>query len=159
MTFEEIIGKLGEDAGVEGGYPVDEDGVVRLVFDDAFFLGLMEVESDDSLLMWSPVAELPEAGGAKLPVEILKANFFGRASAGCTLSLSDEGIVFIHCQLSLAGLEHDEFRRRLEGLVASAVEWRRIIESCRDGVQTEESVKMRHANELRSIELGGFLQV
>ena len=159
MTFKEIITKLGIDAGIEGGYPVDEDGVVRLVFDNAFFLGMMEVESDGSLLMWSPVAELPEAGGAKLPVEILKANFFGRASAGGTLSLSDEGVVFIHCQLSLAGLEHDEFRRRLEGLVSAAIEWRQIIESCRDGVLTDESAKMRHANELRDMERGGFLQV
>ena len=159
MTFEEIIGKLGEDAGSKGGYQADEDGVVRLVFDDEFFVGLMEAEEHGLLLMWCPVAELPPSGGEKLAVELLKANHFGRATAGGTLSVSDEGVVFIQRQMSLSGTEYEDFRKGLEGLVGTAVQWRQLIESCRAEGLDDESVRSRKTDELHRAESGDFLKV
>ena len=158
-AFENLLSRLAEEAGAEKGYPEDEDGVVRLVFDDNFFVGMMESEENGLLLMWCPVAELPQAGGAKLPVELLKANHFGRAAAGGTLSLSDEGVVFLHCQLPLSGLEYEVFRQRLEGMVAAAATWRQLIEECRDGTLDDQALQFQRVEKLRSEEMGMFVRV
>ena len=157
MTLNEMTARLAEEAGVREGFPADEDGVVRLVFDDGFFVGLMEVEDEGVVLLWSPVAELPQTGGAKLPLELLRANHFGRAAAGGTLSLSDDGVVFLHCQLPLSGLEYEAFRRRLEGLVGAAAQWRQVIESCRDGI-ADVAVQQRSVDELKRAEEGRFIR-
>ena len=157
MTLNEMTARLAEEAGVREGFPADEDGVVRLVFDDGFFVGLMEVEDEGVVLLWSPVAELPQTGGAKLPLELLRANHFGRAAAGGTLSLSDDGVVFLHCQLPLSGLEYEAFRRRLEGLVGAAAQWRQVIESCRDGI-ADVAVQQRPVDELKRAEEGRFIR-
>lgn len=154
----DLLSRLAEEAGVEGGYPEDEDGVVRLVFDDNFFLGMMENEPNGLLLMWCPVAELPQDGGAKLATELLKANHFGRAAAGGTLSLSDDGVVFLHCQLPLRDTEYATFRRRLEGMVAAASRWRQLIEECRDGVLDDQDAMFRRVENLRNEELGMFIK-
>ena len=157
MTLNVMMARLAEEAGVREGYPADEDGVVRLVFDDGFFVGLMEVEEEGVILLWSPVAKLPQTGGAGLPLELLKANHFGRASAGGTLSLSDDGVVFLHGLLPLAGLEYEAFRRRLEGLVGAAAQWRQVIESCRDGI-ADVAVRQRSIDEPRRTEGDGFIR-
>ena len=149
---------LAEDAGMDGGYPADEDGVVRLVFDDDFFVGLMDVEEHGLLLMWCPVAELPPTGGEKLAVELLKANHFGRATAGGTLSVSDDGVVFIQRQMSLSGTEYEDFRRGLEGLVGAAAQWRQMIESCRAERLDDEAVWSRKVDALHREQSEGFFR-
>lgn len=153
-----LLSRLAEEAGVETEYPKDEDGVVRLVFDDNFFLGMMESEENGLLLMWCPVAELPQDGVAKLAVELLKANHFGRATSGGTLSVSDEGVVFLQCQLPLPGTGYEAFRRRLEGMVAAAATWRQLVEECRDGVIDVQDALSRRVEKLRNEELGMLIK-
>lgn len=158
-AFENLLSRMAGEAGAEKDYPEDEDGVVRLVFDDNFFVGMMESEENGLLLMWIPVAELPQQGGVKLPVELLKANHFGRATSGGTLSLSDEGVVFLHCQLPLPGTEYEVFRRRLEGMVAAAATWRQLIEACRDGVPDGQVDQLQRVEDVGDGNLGMFVRV
>ena len=126
MEFKELIGALEEYVGAEGGFPADEDGVVRVGVDD-LSLAFMEVPETRTLLMWSALGRLPAEGAEALKTELLRANFMGRGVRGGALSLSDDDTIYAHATLSLQAADKESFFETLEAFVGTVVEWGRLI--------------------------------
>ena len=154
MDFNDAMAALAENAGVEEGFAPDEDGVVHVGCDD-LTLSFTEVPEAQALVIWSPIRTLPETGAEKLKTSLLKANFMGRAVAGGTLSLSDDGVVYLHQTMQLLPLDKSIFLRRVEDFLMILADWTSALaaydptaaDAAPDGVRADET------------DLSGFIKV
>lgn len=126
MEFKELMGVLAENAGADGGFPPDEDGVVRVGYDD-LVLAFAEMPEARSLLVWSSLGPLPEKGAEEVKTALLKANFMGRAVNGGALSLSDNGVIYLHQAMPFAFLDAKTFLRMLEDFVGTLAVWAKAL--------------------------------
>ena len=126
-SLDELMDVLAENAGIEGGFPPDEDGVVRVGYDD-LQLSFMEIPEERTVVLWSPVGRLPEEGADAVKTGLLRANFMGRGVKGGVLSLSDDGGgVILHRMLPLAPLDKTSFLETIEGFVATLADWAKAL--------------------------------
>ena len=125
-SLDELMDALAENAGIEGGFSPDEDGVVRVGYDD-LQLSFMEIPGERTVLLWSPVGQLPEEGADAVKTGLLRANFMGRGVKGGVLSLSDDGGVVLHRMLPLAPLDTAGFIETVERFVATLADWAKAL--------------------------------
>jgi hypothetical protein len=108
--FEALLAELAARTGQEG-LAAEPDGVCLLVFDGGTRLYLVADPNDASLVLWSPVAAVPEAGQAEFYRRLLIANLFWQGTGGATIGLEpgqDQAILALRrplAGLDLAGLE------------------------------------------------------
>lgn len=127
MEFKELIKTLSDEVGFDGEPAADEDGVIRLPLSQIGALALMEVAETRSLLMWCRVGELPERNAERLKDALLRANFMGQAVDGGTLSLSEDGGIYLHRYLPLDLTDADRFMETLTAFVELVVNWTRLV--------------------------------
>lgn len=114
MTFDELISDLAGRVGVDGGFSADADGVVRVEI-DGFVIAFRDVPEGGQLLMWCRFGEAPsEDERVRTAEDLLRANFRCRGGRG-VLSLGEDGALYAHRYVPLAGLDAD-------GFVAGALE-------------------------------------
>ena len=127
MEFKELIKVLSDEAGFEGEPTADEDGVIRVPLSEIGALALMEIAETRSMLIWCCVGELPERNAERLKDALLRANFMGQAVDGGTLSLSEDGGIYLHRYLPLDLMDADRFMEALTAFVELVVNWSRLI--------------------------------
>ena len=132
MNFMELVRRLGEDIGAEGGVTPDADGVVHLACGE-LIVSLMS--RGDRLLMLGPVCELPQEGGDRLATALLRGNFPLGPKDGGILSLSEGKTVFLHRSVPLETVEADEILGELDDFIIELVTWRENVKDMiKDGV-------------------------
>ena len=126
MEFDELIAALSRQTGGERDVPKDEDGVVRFAVGE-ITVAMMEIPELQAMLVWSRMGELPAFGAEKLKTALLRANFMGRDTGGATLSLSEDGAIYLHRRLELRFLDGESFADILTEFVQLMDQWRQII--------------------------------
>lgn len=155
MEFNDLMKGLAENAGVEEGFPPDEDGVVR-VGRGNLVLAFMEVPEKRAILVWSSVGVLPEEGADGLMAELLRANFMGRDVNGGTLSLSDDGEAYLHQILQLDLLDKATFLKALEDFIFVLARWTQAFAEYRP--EEPEEVQEQTPG-LGEVDVSGFIRV
>ena len=140
MEFKVLMKSLADEVGMSDGFVADEDGVVRIGSDKGESIAFAEVDEMRAALIWSRVGELPQQGAEAVKEELLKANFMGRALGGATLSLSDDGSIYLHRMLPLVLTAGDAFIGEVTSFVDHLQTWRRLLKGC-EAVEKRKSEK------------------
>ena len=128
MEFDVLMKCLADESGVPEGFAADEDGVVRIGSGENSSIAFTEIGELQSVLIWSRVCDLPQQGAELVKDELLKANFLGRALGGGTLSLSDDGGIYLHRMLPLLLTDGDAFIEEVTTFVDRLQTWRRLLQ-------------------------------
>lgn len=130
MEFSDLMNKLAERIGIQGGLAPDAEGVYRMGR-DGIAVSVLEVPEDDSILVYSEVCELPVEGADEFKTALLRANFMGRGTPDGAFSLSDEGHVILHRYVNAARADAEGLQRVLESFLRIELEWRQLAEDYR----------------------------
>jgi len=121
-AISRLIQELGEYIGLPG-LELDETQACYLRFDDL----LLCLEIDDpqeKMLIYAPVAELPETDREELLLSLLKANLFWGETRGATLAISlATNQVILQESLPLASLTSVALSTHLEAFVNQCEGW------------------------------------
>ena len=128
MEMSELLEKFAAQTGVAGGFSPDEEGVVRIDV-GACTVCFREVPELYGMLVYGVLGALPTHGADALKTELLSANFMGRATAGGTLSLSEDGFVYYHRLCDLRMIDLDGFMELLTDCAQTMLEWKGLIEA------------------------------
>lgn len=117
-----MIQELGEHLGLSG-LELDETAACYLRFDD--LLVCLEVDTaQEKLMIYAPVAELPETDREDLLLALLKANLFWGETDGATLAVSlATNKIILQGVLPLASLTSAALSNHLESFVNQAESW------------------------------------
>ena len=156
MEFDVLMKCLADESGVPEGFAADEDGVVRIGSGENSSIAFAEIDEMRSVLIWSRVRDLPPQGAEPLKDELLKANFMGRALGGGTLSLSDDGGIYLHRILPLQILDGDGFINEVTLFVGHLRDWRRLLRAYE---AMEKPGADKSTTDLPPVGVGRFLKV
>lgn len=117
-----MIQELGEHLGLSG-LELDETAACYLRFDD--LLLCLEVDTaQEKMMIYAPVAELPETDREDLLLSLLKANLFWGETDGATLAVSlATNKIILQGALPLASLTSAALSNHLESFVNQAESW------------------------------------
>lgn len=158
MEMKELLDGLAARVGIEGGFPPDEEGVVRVDVGNCT-VAFREVPELYSLLVYGPLGSQSAQGSEALKDELLKANFMGRATAGGALSLSEDGIVYYHRLCDLRVLDLDGFMETLTDCVQTMLEWRQLIEAYAPVAEQRAEKEASDQAPLSGFNLQGLIRV
>jgi hypothetical protein len=119
-TLDGLLADFGRTAGIEG-LATNEQGVCILVFDPGTHLNLMADPSTGTVVLWSPLGDLPAGRRAETLELLMRANLFWKGTQGATVGLmpdSDEAVLAY--RLPLEGLGVEALRGAIELMVESA---------------------------------------
>ena len=128
MEMSELLEKFAAQKGVAGGFAPDEEGVVRIDVGSCTVC-FREVSELYGMLVYGVLGALPAYGADELKTELLSANFMGRATAGGTLSLSEDGFVYYHRFYDLRMIDLDGFMELFTDCAQTMLEWKGLIDA------------------------------
>ena len=129
MELKDLMSAFADDFGLRETQP-DEFGAYEFTIDD-FRLSFSVTADGRSMLILSPVADLPETGRERLLGAILES--FSSRDAVCTLEPGRDRL-FLQRLDPIDGLDLGRFKANLESFVIKARSWRRLISSYNDAV-------------------------
>ena len=101
MGFDEMVADFAVRRGIPGGLVPDANRQVRWTIrgdgdgNDVDFV-CREIPMYMATFIKARVCPLPVAGTAQFTAEMMRANYHCRGTAGGTLSIDDEGVVYAH---------------------------------------------------------------
>ena len=124
--FEQLLESLGQTVGISGLKP-DAEGYCCLGFDD-LVVHFQHSAGDDSLLIFSRLAEINTDDVQQLYGKLLSANNFWQGTGGATLGVdTDEEAVYLAHRLPVSVLTATTFDHELSAFVAAAERWAKEI--------------------------------
>lgn len=158
MEFEQLMGALGREIGLEGFEP-DEDGVFTLDVDgmEVSFAGIPEA---GRFVVWADVGEPPEEGRERLYRALLDAMYMGQATGGATFAFApDSDMLQLFRVESEASADLQSLMSLVEGFVNLLEEWRALLSTFAEVAPEAARVEAADAEEDRQIGLGGFIRI
>ena len=123
-TINELLAGLGQHLGMQG-LRLDGAGCCQLVFDQRWLVTLMHQGAISRIALHCPVSSAQSAqtlDSAAL-LAMLKANFLGRGTGRCQLSVCTEGRACLLLELALAETDSSVLAHALEQLLNQAETW------------------------------------
>ncbi len=129
-NINELLAGLGQHLGMQG-LRLDEAGCCQLVFDQRWLVTLMHQSAINRIALHCPFSSAQSAQGlghAAL-LAMLQANFLGRGTGRCHLSICTEGRACLLLELALAETDNSVLVHALEQLLNQAETWSQWLES------------------------------
>lgn len=130
MTFNELLADLGQHLGMQG-LRLDDAACCQLVFDQRWMVTLMYQGALDRIALHCPIGSAQQAQtmDAAALHGMLQANFLGRGTGRCQLSICPEGRVCMVLELALVETDTSVLAHGLEQLLNQAEIWSQWLES------------------------------
>ncbi len=158
MDFGELMGRFGEDFGLEGFGP-GEDGAWSVEI-DGMPISFVELADPPRVRMTAPVCDLPEKGVGAFSQVLLEAMFMGRATGGAHFFVEQgEPMVFLQRTDPLPALDLEGFKAVLERFVNILEQWRQLGSEFRATGMDLDKVRLAAAQEAQQMSADGFMRV
>jgi hypothetical protein len=129
-NINELLAGLGQHLGMQG-LRLDAAGCCQLVFDQRWLVTLMHQGAISRIALHCPVSSAQSAQGLGTAalLAMLQANFLGRGTGRCQLSICTEGRACLLLELALAETDNSVLVHALEQLLNQAETWSQWLES------------------------------
>lgn len=124
MSIDELLADFGRR---QTGKPLalDANGICRIGFRGDAFLDVEPVPGSDHVLVYAPLAPLPERNAGNVYGKLLAANLFGEATGGAWFAI-DPGTeeILLNRRLVLTELDADRFEALMLDLMDRVTQWK-----------------------------------
>lgn len=124
MSIDDLLAEFGNR---QTGQPLglDGNGICRIGFRDGDFLDIEPVPGSDGVLVYAPLAPLPERNADVVYGKLLAANLFGEATGGAWFAI-DPGTeeILLNRRLDLGDLDADRLEALLLDFMDRVTHWR-----------------------------------
>jgi hypothetical protein len=124
MSIDELLAEFGRR---QTGKPLalDGNGICRIGFRDDDFLDIEPVPGSDHVLVYAPLAPLPERNAGNVYGKLLAANLFGEATGAAWFAI-DPGTeeILLNHRLVLPDFDADRFEAVLLDFMDRVTQWK-----------------------------------
>ncbi len=139
MHIDDILSELGKAMGL-GDIGLDENRVLRLVFDDRHVVDMEATEDYKTLHIYSVLSSVPEDGKLELYEALLYANLFGQETGGATLCVDPSAKEVLLCtRCEMEKTDYQDFVNLLENFLNHVEHWKDKIEKIKSGAESKSS--------------------
>ena len=123
-TIDELLDELGQSVGMPC-LKLDVAGCCQLLFDQRWLVTLMSQSAASRIMLHCPISSTQSAQGVGTSTlrAMLEANFMGRGTGRCELSICTEGRVCLLLQVALVETDSSALVHAIEQLLNQAETW------------------------------------